>query len=419
MSRYDANLERLHSLYPKLIDLKLDRLVRLLGALGDPHLRLPPVIHVAGTNGKGSMCAFIRSVAEAAGLRVHVYTSPHLVRFNERIRLAGELVGDEALAEVLDEIEAVNEGNQITVFEAITAAAFLLFSRVDADLCVVEVGLGGRFDATNVVAPAACAITSISMDHQDFLGDTLEVIAAEKAGIIKSGVPVVVGGQAIPAMARILGEASQVGAPVLLHGRDWVIAETSAGVLFDGIALPRPGLAGAHQVENAGIAMVALRAAGIRIPVEALAAGLLRVKWPARLQRLEGALLGLLPSGAELWLDGAHNPGGAEVLAAQMAAWDGPTTLVLGMKNSKDVAEVLRILLPHAAQVFAVAEPGQHLALTVEKIIEASGGVALPGPDVAGALRQVDAPGRVLICGSLYLAGEVLKLDAGSVLAPV
>ncbi len=413
MSRYDASLERLHKLYPKLIDLKLERLVRLLGALGNPQQNLPPVIHVAGTNGKGSVCAFTRAIAEAAGLRVHVYTSPHLVRFNERIRLAGELVEDEALAAALDEIETVNEGNQITVFEAITAAALLLFSRVKADLCVVEVGLGGRFDATNVVTPVACAITSISMDHQDFLGDTLGVIAAEKAGIIKPGIPVVTGTQEAAALAAITQEAETVGAPLLRRGRDWQVEALADGIRFDGLDLPHPALPGAHQVEDAGIAMAALRAGGFNIPPAALAAGLQGVTWPARLQRLNRALLKQLPPGSELWLDGAHNPGGAEVLATQLAEWSGPTTLIMGMKQSKDVTEVMRILRPHAARIFAVVEPGQHLALPVEAIISASGGTALPGPDIAGALRQITAPTRVLICGSLYLAGEVLKLDEG------
>ncbi len=416
MSRYDASLARLQSLYPKLIDLRLDRLVRLLGALGDPHLRLPPVIHVAGTNGKGSVCAFVRAMAEAAGLRVHVYTSPHLVRFNERIRLAGELVSDAALAEALDEIEAVNAGNQITVFEAITAAAFLLFARVPADLCVLEVGLGGRFDATNVIAPpAVAAMTSISLDHQDFLGDRIAVIAAEKAGIIKPGVTVVTGAQAPEALAEIFAAAARVGARVLARGRDWAVAETAAGMVFDGLALPRPGLAGAHQLDNAGIAIAALRASGLAVPDAAYTAGLVAVEWPARLQRLRGRLLELLPAGSELWLDGAHNPAGGLALAAQLAAWEGPTTLVVGMKQSKDVVEFLAPLVALGGRIFAVAEPGQHLALPVAAVIAASGGVAVAGPDVAGALRQVTAAGRVLICGSLYLAGEVLKLDeAGS-----
>jgi dihydrofolate synthase / folylpolyglutamate synthase len=406
-----ASLERLHKLYPKLIDLKLDRLVRLLAALGDPQLSLPPVIHVAGTNGKGSVCAFARAIAEAAGLRVHVYTSPHLVRFNERIRLAGALVSDEQLAQALDEIETVNADNQITVFEAITAAAFWLFARVPADLCVVEVGLGGRFDATNVVRPAACAITSISMDHQDFLGDRLEIIAAEKAGIIKAGVPVVTGIQAPAAIAAIEAEALAQGAKLLRRGRDWEVAETASGLRFNDLDLPRPALLGAHQAENAGIAIATLRAAGFDLPEAALAAGLRNAEWPARLQNLRGALLARLPQGSELWLDGAHNPGGAEVLAAQLVAWDGPTTLVVGMKQSKDVTEFLRILLPHAPRVIAVQEPEQHLALPVPDIIAASGGVAAPGPDIAGALAQITVPTRVLICGSLYLAGEVLKLD--------
>jgi dihydrofolate synthase/folylpolyglutamate synthase len=417
LSRYDASLDRLHNLYPKLIDLKLDRLVRLLGDLGNPHLRLPPVIHVAGTNGKGSCCAFIRAIAEAAGLRVHVYTSPHLVRFNERIRLAGELVSDEVLSAALDEIEAVNAGNQITVFEAITAAAFLLFARVPADLCVLEVGLGGKFDATNVVAaPRVAAITAISLDHQDFLGDRISVIAAEKSGIIKPGTIVVTGRQAPEAFAEILRAAEVNGARLLARGRDWEVAETPGGLRYGDMELPKPALLGAHQADNAGIAIAALQASGLLIPRAAYAAGLGNAEWPARLQRLLGAVRGLAPRGSEIWLDGAHNPAGALALAAQMDEWDGPTTLVLGMKQSKDVVEFLAPLIPRAAKIFAVAEPGQHLALPVEKIIEASGGVAVAGPDVAGALAQLRGATRVLICGSLYLAGEVLKLDAAKAL---
>ncbi len=418
--RFDASLERLHRLYPKLIDLRLDRLVRLLADLGNPHLRLPPVIHVAGTNGKGSTCAFLRAIAEAAGLRVHVYTSPHLVRFNERIRLAGEMVSDEALAAALDEIEAKNAGNQITVFEAITAAAFLLFASVPADLCILEVGLGGRFDATNVIeAPRVAAITAISLDHQDFLGDHIAVIAAEKAGIIKPGTIAVTGQQAPEAFAEILRAAEANGAALLARGKAWNITETAAGLRFNGMALPRPALLGAHQADNAGIAIAALQASGLLIPDAAYAKGLRAAEWPARLQKLTGALHKLAPPGTELWLDGAHNPAGAQALAAQLDEWDGPTTLLIGMKQSKDVVEFLAPLISRAEKIFAIAEPGQHLALPVEKIIEASGGVAIPGPDIAGALAQLSGPTRVLICGSLYLAGEVLKLDATKTLAVI
>ncbi len=412
MSRYDASLDRLQKLYPKLIDLRLDRLIRLLADLGDPHLHLPPVIHVAGTNGKGSCCAFLRAIAEAAGLRVHVYTSPHLVRFNERIRLAGELVSDAALAAALDEIEAKNAGNQITVFEAITAAAFLLFSRVPADLCVLEVGLGGKFDATNVIAaPLVAAITSISLDHQDFLGDRISVIAAEKAGIIKPGTVAVTGHQAPEALVEIFAAAAASGVQILTRGRDWSVVETPDGLVFNGELLPRPALLGAHQADNAGIAIAALRASDLHIPDAAYGAGLQRAEWPARLQKLSGSLCAMLPPGSELWLDGAHNPAGGAALATQLDAWPGPTTLIVGMKQSKDVVEFLAPLVPRAAKIFAVAEPGQHLALPVEAVIAASGGVALAGPDIAGALRQINAATRILICGSLYLAGEVLKLD--------
>jgi dihydrofolate synthase/folylpolyglutamate synthase len=414
MTRYDASLARLQGLYPKLIDLSLGRLERLLGAMGDPHLALPPVIHVAGTNGKGSVCAFLRAMGEAAGLRVHVYTSPHLVRFNERIRVAGALVSDEDFAAALDEVEAKNAGGEITVFEALTAAAFWLFSRAPADLCLLEVGLGGRFDATNVIAaPRVAALTSVSLDHQEFLGESLAGIAAEKAGIVKPGCVAVTGRQA-PEVFEVFERAARAaGVGLLARGRDWDVVVEGGGLVFGGMRLPMPALAGAHQVDNAGIAMMALKHCGLAVPARALAAGLRTVEWPGRLQVLRGRLAGMLPAGSELWLDGAHNVGGGAALAAQLEAWEGPTVVVVGMKQSKDVREFLAPLVGRAAKLFAVAEPGQHGALAVEKVIEASGGVAVAGPDVAGALRQILAPARVLICGSLYLAGEVLKLDGG------
>lgn len=412
-------LDRLVALHPKRIDLSLDRLTPLLDALGNPETRLPPTFHVAGTNGKGSVTAMLRAMLVADGKRTHVYTSPHLVRFNERIRLAGELVSDAALADALEEVEAVNAGAPITVFEVITAVAFLLFARVPADLCVLEVGLGGRFDATNLIdRPAACAITSISLDHREFLGDTLGKIAFEKAGIIKPGVAVVTGAQADEALAVIAAEAAARGAPLRRRDRDWTIAPREGGLRFTDAAgtldLPPPALPGAHQHDNAGIAIAALRASGLPVPAAAFGRGLAAAEWPARLQRLRGRLAELVPAGWELWLDGGHNPGAGVILAEQLRAWaDRPVHLVVGMKQAKDTAAFLAPLIPLAASLQAVAEPGQHLALPVEAIVAASGGVARPGPTVAAALRNLPPgpPARVLICGSLYLAGEVLKAD--------
>ena len=394
-SRVEGIVARLHGLHPRLIDLSLDRLRVLLAKLGNPEQRLPPVLHVAGTNGKGSTCAYLRAMAEAAGQHVHVYTSPHLIRWNERIRIAGQLVSDEAMEAAFDHVEQVNAGAAITVFEVNTAVAFHLFAQTPADVCVLEVGLGGRGDATNVIdRPAACAITSISMDHRELLGDTLELIAAEKAGIMKPGVPVAIGVQPAEALDVLLATAARVGAPV-------VQAE----------AVPvKPSLPGAFQLDNAGIAIAAMRAAKLPMNV----AGIARAEWPARLQRLHGGLAALLPPEWELWLDGGHNPGAGAVLAEHLRTWrDRPVHLIVGMRQTKDAAEFLRPLLPHATTVWAVAEPGQHDARPVADIIAASGGIAGAGPHVTDALRALPRDGlaRVLICGSLYLAGEVLKLD--------
>ncbi len=420
MARSEAIIARLHGLHPKLIDLSLGRLQRALAALGHPERRLPPVIHVAGTNGKGSTCAVLRAIAEAAGQRVHVYASPHLVHFAERIRLAGTLVTEAALADALERVEAANAGLPITVFEVTTAVALVLFAETPADLLVLEVGLGGRFDATNVVdRPVACAITSVSMDHMDFLGDTLALIASEKAGIIKLGVPVATGFQAPEAMAVIAAEAAALGARLLARGRDWDVSPDRQ-YRSDGraIVLPAPGLVGPHQVENAGIAIAALRAWNPAwLNDAAIGQGVAAARWPARLQRLSGWMAKALPEGFELWLDGGHNEGAGRALAAHLPAWaDRPLHLVVGMKSGKASSAFLAPLLPFATTLWAVAEAGQHLAMPPEAIIAASGGVARAGPDVAGALAQIRGlpPGRVLICGSLYLAGEVLKAD-GSV----
>jgi dihydrofolate synthase/folylpolyglutamate synthase len=423
MARSEAIIERLHALHPKLIDLSLGRMRRCLAALDHPERRLPPVIHVAGTNGKGSTCAVLRAIAEAAGQRVHVYTSPHLVRFHERIRLAGALVAEDRLAAALETVERANAGAPITVFEITTAVALHLFAETPADLLVLEVGLGGRFDATNVVdRPAATAITAIGMDHMEFLGDTLAKIACEKAGILKPGVPCATGAQEAAAMATIAAAAARLGAPLLARDAAWRIAPAPAGLHYADaageIALPPPGLPGPHQHDNAGIAIAALRAwAPPWLTPAAIAAGVAGARWPARLQALSGRLATALPAGWSLWLDGGHNPAAGEALAAHArAAWaDRPLHLVVGMKQGKGAEGFLRPLLAVAESVQAVAEPGQHLAMPPDAIVAATGGVARPAATVAAALRALAArggtPARVLICGSLYLAGEVLKQD--------
>ncbi len=411
-------LERLQRLYPVLIDLSLGRLETLLARLDNPERRLPPVIHVAGTNGKGSTCAHLRAIAEAAGLVVHATTSPHLVDVTERFRVSGRLVAEDVLIETLERIERVNDGAPITVFEVLTACAFLLFAEHPADLAIVEVGLGGRHDATNLLpSPLACAIASLSMDHEAFLGDTLEAIAAEKAGIAKPGRPLVIGRQPEAALAVVAAEAARQGAPLWLRDRDWQIESDGTWLRYadrhGSLELPLPGLPGPHQVDNAGLAVAALRAGGLVLP-DAAFAGIARTRWPARLQRLDGRLARVLPAGWELWLDGGHNPGAGEALARTLADWaDRPLHLLVGMKQGKHPAGFLAPLLPLATTLWAVSEPGQHLALPVEAVVAASGGRARPGPRVADALAALalGPPGRVLICGSLYLAGEVLKAD--------
>lgn len=438
MTSLDATLKRLLTLHPKLIDLSLDRMWRILDRLGHPERKLPPVFHVAGTNGKGSTVAFMRAMLEAGGKRVHVYTSPHLVRFNERIRLAapsggsggGRLVGDALLVETLAECERLNVGETITFFEITTAAALLLFSRHPADALLLEVGLGGRLDSTNVIAhPRVSTITPVSLDHADHLGDTVEKIAGEKAGIIKRGVPVVVAPQIDDAMRVIERQAARLRAPVHACGQVWMTSEEHGRLVYqdeDGLLdLPSPKLPGRHQFVNAGTAIASLRVAGFGLPVSAYEAGLLKADWPARMQRLtQGKLLPLAPPGSEIWLDGGHNPDGGRVTAATLADIEErvprPLVLIVGMLTTKDFAGYLGNFSGLARHLFAVPISQADKPLPPEVIAETARGVGLTAetsPDIQTALTAItklplNTPPRILICGSLYLAGEVLALNA-------
>jgi dihydrofolate synthase/folylpolyglutamate synthase len=428
-----AVLARLMGLHPKKIDLSLGRIESLLEKLGHPEARLPPVIHVAGTNGKGSTVAYMRAVLEAAGKSVHVYTSPHLVRFHERVRLGapgrGRLVSESQLVDALTRCERVNAGAQITFFEITTAAAYVLFSEHPADVLLLEVGLGGRVDTTNVVErPAVSVITPISMDHVDFLGDTLAKIAAEKAGIIKPGVPVVSAAQEDVVRQVLEAHAQRARSPIVFGGQDFGTRDEGGRLVFedgDGLLdLPLPRLAGRHQIQNAGTAIAALRRFDPTLPIQAYERGMHDVDWPARLQRLtRGALLDLVPAGADLWLDGGHNPAGGRALAEAMADLeerrDKPLVLICGMLTTKDSAAFLGAFGGLAREMIAVPIGGDHSARTPEELAVAGTTAGIPSstaPDFQDALRSLaarpyDAPPRILIAGSLYLAGEVLKAN--------
>lgn len=414
----DLVLERLTRLHPKKIDLSLGRMERLLARLGHPERRLPPVVHIAGTNGKGSTVAYLRAMGEAAGLRVHAYTSPHLVRFHERIRLAGGLIGEAELIALLEECETANGEAPITFFEVTTAAAFLAFARTPADLLLLEVGLGGRLDATNVVArPHLSVITPVDLDHKEFLGDSIAAIAAEKAGILKPDVPAVIGPQPMEALAVIAAQADLLDAPLIIAGTDFDAAATADGFDFTrpGEApwhLPRPSLAGPHQIANAATATAA--ALLLDLPRAAIESGIAGAQWPARLQRLtRGPLAALLPTDGELWLDGGHNPHAARALAAALAAMPPkPLHLVTGLLSTKDAAGYFGAFHDLAPKVHAVTIPGESAARPAEEVAAAAaeaGLEAVAEPDITTAVaRAASAGGRVMICGSLYLAGRVL-----------
>ena len=418
----DVILDRMMSLHPKVIDLTLDRVWRLLGALGNPQHTLPPVIHIAGTNGKGSTLAMIRAGLEADGRRVHAYTSPHLARFHERIRLAGTLIGEDALSRLLDRCYAANDGAPITYFEITTCAALLAMAETPADVTLLEVGLGGRLDATNVVeAPALTIITPVDLDHQAYLGDTLPEIAGEKAGIIKRGVPCIVGPQHDDALDVIEKKAAASGAPLLAHGQHWNVAVERGRLVFQDetglLDLPMPSLPGPHQVMNAGSSLAALRQLGA---TEAACEAAVRdAFWPARMQRLDRGPLVELDGRAEIWLDGGHNPAAGEALARTLAALPArPTHLVCGMLNTKDIRGYLRPLATVAQSLTGVTIPGQEATLSgaeTARIAAEVGMEATTAPDVGAAISAIcsRAPGpRILICGSLYFAGHVLRQSA-------
>ena len=414
----DLILERMMTLHPKVIDLTLDRMWRLLGALDNPERRLPPVIHIAGTNGKGSTQAMIRAGLEGAGKKVHAYTSPHLARFHERVRLAGELISEAALTDALDRCYAANGEVEITYFEITTCAALLAFAETPADYTLLEVGLGGRLDATNVVdAPVATVITPVSMDHEAFLGDTIEAIAGEKAGIIKPGVPCVVSRQDERAMAVIERVAARAGAPLLVQGEDWHVSEEHGRLVYQDerglLDLPLPALRGRHQHDNAGAALTVLRSLGV--DEAGCAAAMRDVTWPARMQRLATGPLVEAAGERELWLDGGHNPAAGIALGALLASLPArPTVLIAGMMNTKDCSGFLAPLADHALRLIAVPIPGEDNGLDPEVLASrarAAGLDADTAPTTEAALASAGDAERIVICGSLYLAGSVLKAN--------
>lgn len=419
MSNSDIILERMMSLHPKIIDLTLDRMTRLLDALGNPEKHMPPVIHLAGTNGKGSTQAMIRAGLEAVDDRVHAYTSPHLARFHERIRLAGKLISEDALTEILDECIAANDGITITYFEITTCAALLAFSREAAEYTLLETGLGGRLDATNVVeVPRLCVITPISVDHQQYLGETIEEIAGEKAGILKRGVYCVVGPQEDAALEVIEAHAAKVGAALLVHGQHWQVWEENGRLVYQDenglLDLPLPNLIGAHQVQNAGAAIATLRALGKS--EAACEAAITTAEWPARLQRLRQGPLVQAAGQAELWLDGGHNPAAGHALVEALQRLPKRNTyLICGMLNTKDITGYLAPLAQLADGLYGVSIEGEAATLKASETVTAANTVNLPAEEsasVADAIATIaskDPSARILICGSLYLAGRVLR----------
>ena len=414
----DVILERMMSLHPKIIDLTLDRVHRLLHALGNPEQNLPPVVHIAGTNGKGSTLAMIRAGLEATGQQVHAYTSPHLVRFHERIMLAGELIEEEHLQQVLEECEHANDGIDITYFEITTCAALLAFARTRADYTLLEVGLGGRLDATNVVdAPAMTVITPVGLDHQQYLGETLTEIAVEKAGILKRNTFAIIARQEEEAMDAIETRATQVGATIKAYGQHWHVGEENGRLVYQDemglLDLPKPNLPGLHQIENAGTAIAALRYLNAEADFEAAVS---KAKWKARMQRLSKGPLIDAAKGAPIWLDGGHNPAAGLALQKSFEELRSPKLhLITGMLNTKDIDGYLRPLAEISKSLHAVAIPGEAASLSAAETAEAakqSGHNAKSAKSVLAAVEDIIAEDRdahILICGSLYLAGQVLK----------
>ena len=422
-------LKRLALLHPKIIDLSLYRLETLLSALGNPELELPPIIHVAGTNGKGSTVAILAAIQRAAGRCLHIYTSPHLVRFNERIIVANSEISSRSLEKILKECELANRGKQITLFEITTAAAFLAFSRSTADLLLLEVGLGGRFDATNIINnPALSIITPISMDHEHYLGNTLEEIAFEKAGILKPGIPAVIGKQYPIALKVIKERAKEIKAPLSIYGEDWEIYEKHNSLQFENQnskhTVGRPKLVGKHQAQNAGMALAALDILSDRFRVSDIEVnlGLKNVHWPGRLQKLNsGPLTRLLPPNVQLWLDGGHNQNAAKAIVETLAEWkrinpESSIHIVFGALNNRDPHNFLKYFKDLVSLVRTVSIPGEVNSLSSSdacKAAKASGLNAKAAENVHKAVKEIvlttGGNRTILICGSLYLAGTILR----------